>query len=190
MNIVIQKATLSGIFLNYEFEQKDTESNNLMKVKSDLPVHDDLRTVFRRFIPHFAAACDQELDEKLLKKAVKDPDLYVTSKDDAPEDTFFKYTVHTISHNTKKGMNGVTIYGCRRVGEHAEEISFNSPEIDLDDSSYKYVAELTELVEEWKEEVMAYMNGKHAPKAQIEMFSEEDEEDSQGAFMKIAEETE
>lgn len=179
MNIVIQRATLSGIFLNYDFEQKDFESNNLMKVKSDLPVHEDLRNAFRRFIPHFVAICEQEHDKKLIEKAVKNPDAYVLSKEEAPDDSFFKYTVHTVVHNSKKGQNCVTISGCRLVGEFGDEISFTSPEIDLEDNEYTYTTELAQLVEEWKIQVKAYMEGKHAPKAQLEMFSEEEENDLQ-----------
>ncbi|MCZ8144888.1 hypothetical protein [Flavobacterium sp.] len=188
MNIVIQKAQLNGIFLSYEFEQKDTDSNNLMKVKSDLPVHDDLRTAFRNLIPHFAFICDQVTDENLFKKACADPLLYTGDRETAPDDTFFKYQVYAVSLNTKKGNNKITMHGCRQVGELFEEISFSSPEIDLDSDKYKYAADLAELVEVLKSEVMAYMEGKHAAKTQMAMFEgEEEEADEQGAFLKVAE---
>lgn len=186
MNIVIQKAQLNGIFLSYEFEQKDVESNNLMKVKSDLPVHDDLRTAFRNLIPHFAFICDQVTDEKLVEKAVADPLLYTGDRESAPVDTFFNYYVHSFSLNTKKGNNKITLFGCRQVVV-GDEISFSSPEIDLDSDKYKYVDDLNELVEALKSEVVAYMEGKHAPKSQMQMFNEEEEEsysDEQGAFLK------
>lgn len=188
MNIVIQKAQLNGIFLSYEFEQKDTDSNNLMKVKSDLPVHDDLRTAFRNLIPHFAFICDQVTDEKLVEKAINDPLLYTGDKETAPDVAFFKYQVYAVSLNTKKGNNKITMHGCRQVGELFDEISFSSPEIDLDSDKYKHTAKLSEMVELLKSEVVAYMEGKHAPKTQMEMFNEEEEEaDEQGAFLKVAE---
>lgn len=187
MNIVIQKATLNGIFLSYDFEQKDVDSNNLMKVKSDVPVHDDLRNAFKNFIPHFAFICEQVSDENLVKKAIENPALYLKDKENAPDISFFKYHVHTIQHNTKKGNNKIIISGCRQVGELLEQVCFCTPEIDLDDSSYKFHTQLNEHMELWKEEVIAYMEGKQSPKTQMEMFSETDEEEvseEEGAFVK------
>lgn len=186
MNIVIQKAQLNGISLSYDFEQKDVDSNNLMKVKSDVPVHDDLKNAFRNFIPHFAFICEQVTDEKLVKKAVESPEDYLLNKETALDLTFFKYYVHAIVHNTKKGNNKITIIGCRQVGEQFEEIGFQSPEIDLDDSSYIFINELIEHFDLWKKEVLAYMQGKQAPKSQMQMFSDEEEveQEEEGAFVK------
>ena len=36
MNIIIKKAAIrSGLFLNYEFEQRDTDVNNTIKTQKD-----------------------------------------------------------------------------------------------------------------------------------------------------------
>lgn len=182
MQIKIQKATLGGISLSYEYEQKETDVVNIIKAKSDAPVHTDLVLAFKKFIPHFAFICNQENEMGIIAAAVEDPQAYVTDKDNAPSDIFFKYIVHTIEHITKKGLNKVVLHGCRRLDDSFDEIYFKTPEIDLDDIKYIYVDDLKDLVENWDREVMAYMDGKQAPKTQIAMFEDEVEGDVQEAF--------
>lgn len=178
MKIVIKKAAIKGsLFLSYEFEQQDVDVNNLIKTSSDAPIHDDLRVAFRKLIPHFAFICEEITDEKLVKKAIKNPDSYLIDIDTAPSDVFFKFRVSAFSIVEKDGDETVFINGSKRL-ETNKEISFSTPGISLHDDDYPLVSELNEAIEELKEEVLAYMQGKSAPKAQLEMFggSEEEEE--------------
>ncbi len=79
----------------------------------------------------------------------------------------------------KKGLNFVTISGNKQLTD-GDVVSFSAPAIDLDGGNYKFMYELKEAVELLKREVLAYMQGKQAPKAQLEMF--EGDEESHDAF--------
>lgn len=174
MNIVIKNAAIrSSLFLSYEFEQKDLDVKNTIKTSSDAPIHDDLRNAFRALIPHFAFICEEITDENLVSKAIADPEMYLSDRESAPDDSFFKFKVNSFTMiDLKKGLNFVSISGDKQLST-LEEISFPSPSIDLEGGTYKFRSELAETIEVLKKEVLAYMQGKQAPKTQMEMFREE-----------------
>lgn len=175
MNINIKKASIRGsLFLNYEFEQSDLGVKNNIKTSSDAPIHDDLRMAFRSLIPHFAFVCEEIKNEALVKKAIKDPEAYLSDRESAPDDSFFKYRIFGFSVRDNKGQELLEISGAKQL-ENREEISFSTYDIDLGDNEYPFVSELNIVVETLKEEVLAYMQGKSAPKAQMEMFGDDDE---------------
>jgi hypothetical protein len=174
MTIKIIKASLSGIFLHYEFEQKEPEVVNIIKAKSDMVVHEDLLMAFKNFIPHFVYITEQVTDENLIQLAIESPELYLTNREEAPDESLFNYRVSTIEHITKKGLNRIVIHGARCINNGYDEIYFKTPEIDLDDNKYKFVNALIEATDRWEVEVKAYMEGKQAPKSQLDMFEESD----------------
>jgi hypothetical protein len=177
MNITIKKASLRGsLFLSYDFEQQDADVKNLIKTSSDAPIHDDLRNAYRRLIPHFAFICEEVKDEELVRKAIENPDSYLYDRELAPDDTFFKFRVTEFAIEEKKGFEYVSLHGCKSLATF-QEVCWPTPKIDLDDSSYPFRSELTENIEDLKAEVLAYMQGKQAPKTQLEMFNEEEEEE-------------
>ena len=178
MQIVIKKAAIRGsLFLSYEFEQTELDVKNTIKTSSDAPIHDDLRIAFRKLIPHFTFICEEVKDEKLVAKAIKSYDNYLSDKESAVNDTFFKYRVHEFNIVEKDGDEKVFIKGSKQL-ETLKEISFSTPGTSLYDDDYKFRSELNEIIEELKDEVTAYMQGKTAPKAQTEMsFGDEDDED-------------
>lgn len=185
MVITIKKASIRGsLFLNYEFEQQDNDVKNLIKTSSDAPIHDDLRKLFRQLIPHFAFICEEVKDEKLTKKAIANPEQYLVRTDGVEMDeTFLKYRVSEFSIYEKKGFYWITLSGAKALAT-GDEINFSTPAVDADSHDYKFISELNTLIEELKEEVHAYMNGKQAPKAQLEMFGEENSEvDGTSAFV-------
>lgn len=186
MNIVIKNAAIrSSLFLSYEFEQKDLDVNNTIKTSSDAPIHDDLRNAFRALIPHFAFICEEITDESLVEKVIGDPEMYLADRETAPTDVFFKFMVQSISILDKKGLNFITISGSKQLTT-LDSISFSAPAIDLDGGSYKFRIELADAVDVLKKEVLAYMQGKQAPKTQMEMFaSEEEDEDSEKTTMTV-----
>lgn len=181
MNVIIKKATIRGsLFLNYEFEQTDGDVKNLIRTSSDAPIHDDLRNAFRDLIPHFAIICEEVTDEKLVKKAVKNPEQYLYDRETAADETFFKYRVYEFSLTEKKGIEFITLSGSKYLTNH-QDIGFTTPPIDLDSKDYKLSNELSESIDHLRQEVLNYMNGKQAPKTQLEMFGDTDS-DSDGAF--------
>ena len=177
MNIVIKKAGIrNSIFLSYEFEQKDADVNNTIKTSSDAPIHDDLRAAFRALIPHFAFICEEITNEDLVQAAIERPESYLEDRENSVCLDFFKFYVQEFSILDKKGLNFVTISGNKQL-TNGDIVSFSAPAIDLDGGSYKFTYELNQAVEVLKVEVLAYMQGKQAPKAQLEMFSGDEEAD-------------
>lgn len=176
MNVTIKKASLRGsLFLNYDFEQTDADVKNTIKTSSDAPIHDDLRNAFRALIPHFAYICEEVKDEALTQKAIENPEMYLHDRELAPDDTFFKFRVGEFSLEEKKGFEYLTLFGCKSLATF-QEVCFSSPKIDMEDTNYPFATELKEAIEVCKVEVLAYMQGKQAPKAQLEMFNDEEEE--------------
>lgn len=174
MQIVIKKATMKGsLFLSYSFDQIDSDVKNRINTSSDAPIHDDLKNAFRKLIPHFAFISEEITDEKLVKKAIQKPELYVLNREDEKEQSFFKFRVHEFEIIEKDGYEKLKISGAKQLVTN-QEISFSVPPVELGGDKYKFDAELQELVEELKDEVTAYMQGKTAPKAQTEMFEDDD----------------
>ena len=186
MEIIIKKATLrNGLFLNYEFVQQDKNSVNTIKTSSDAPVHEDLQKCFRRLIPHFAFIAE-EIDEALAKKSIEDYEKYLMVPfDEAPEPKLYNFDCYEVSISDVKGLNFVSIFGSKKLSTN-DTISFKTPSVDLDSlTEYKFVKELSDLIDLLKNEVKLYMDGKHSERKQMEMFSNEDDEvmaDEQNAF--------
>lgn len=177
MNITIKKASLRGsLFLSYDFEQQDADVKNLIKTSSDAPIHDDLRNAFRALIPHFAFICEEVKDEALTRAAIDNPEIYLHDRELAPDDTFFKFRVSEFAIEEKKGFEYVSLHGCKSLATF-QEVCWPTPKIDLDDSSYPFRTELASAIEVLKVEVLAYMQGKQAPKTQLDMFEEEEEKE-------------
>lgn len=177
MQINIKQASIVGsLFLKYKFERIELAVKDTINTSSDAPIHDDLRNAFRRLIPHFAFICEEVRDSKLVAKAVKDPELYLSDRETAPDETFFKYRVFGFNLIEKKGVNLLELTGSKQL-ENMEEISFSTYAVDVNDNEYEFRIDLNDAINNLKEEVLAYMQGKYAPKAQQEMFGEEEEEE-------------
>lgn len=175
--IVIRKATIKGsLFLSYSFDQIEPNVKNRINTSSDAPIHQDLFYAFKKLIPHFAYVSELVKDEVLIDKAIKQPELYLFDREDDKDQTFFKMRVFEFEILEKDGYEKIKISGSRQL-ETLKEISFTIPTINLGDDAYKFHEELSEVVEELKEEISAYMQGKTAPKAQTEMFEDDDFED-------------
>src|SRR5690606_346163 len=146
-----------------------------------------LRIAFRKLIPHFAFICEEIKDEKLVKKAIESPKDYLMDRESSKDESFFKYSVYQFAITDKKDAGEyISISGSKQL-ESLEEIVFTTPSISLIDADYKFIEELNESIDELKKEVLAYMQGKQAPKTQLEMFgSEEDDFDDFDDQMKEA----
>lgn len=184
MVITIKKAAIVGsLFLKYSYEVQNGDVKDKINNSSDAPIHDDLRKEFRKLIPHFAFICEEIKDEKLIKKCLANPDDYLTKTDgEIADETFLKYRVTEFEVTERKGYYFIAISGAKKLSTE-EEIYFTTPSIDAD-GDYKFIYELNETIEALKGEVIEYMQGKHAPKAQFEMFADgENTEDISSAFV-------
>jgi len=176
MEILIKKAGIvSSLFLSYEFEQTDSNAKNNNKTKSDAPIHEDLRKAFRALIPHFVYMCEEIVNEDLIAKAIENPEEYLESEETSLHPAFLKYYVYDFALQGKGDAEKLKISGSKRL-ENFKSISFTAPEVFLDNTQYRFSTELNDAVAVLKDEVLAYMEGKQAPKTQIEMFAGEEVE--------------
>ena len=178
MNVVVKKASLvSGIFLKYGYELSDNGKKDTINISSDCAVHDDLKNAFRNLIPFFAHICEEITDEELIKKAIKSPEDFLERLEPDPEDKlypFLKYNVYGFSLG--KGSESVIILGSKRLKTY-EYISLETPTIRLD-NDYMFLSELQESIDVLKSEVLAYMDGKQAPKVEVNgLFGGDGDED-------------
>lgn len=177
MNVEIKKAKITNsMFLYYEFKRTDVTSNDICKISSDAPMHNDLHKAFKSLIPCFALITEQIVDVELAQAAIADPESYLEDKENAIDDTFFKFRVNEVSVKGKDGFESYQIFGSRQL-ENYKEIHFSTPEFSLTDEELKFKTELTDLIRILKEEVIKYMEGKQAPKQQLEMFGDGDDEE-------------
>jgi len=177
MEIIIKRAAIvSSLFLSYDFELTDSNAKNNSKTKSDAPIHEDLRNAFRALIPHFAFMCEEITDEDLILDSIKNMDKYFPKSEDVEPvyPQLLKYNVHEISFSGKGDNEKLKISGTKRL-ENLKYITFSAPEIYTENTNYIFNHQLQEAVSLLKTEVLSYMvEGKQAPKTQIEMFIEEE----------------
>ena len=179
MNVEIKKARITNsMFLYYEFKRTDVTSNDICKISSDAPMHNDLHKAFKSLIPCFALITEQIADETLVKAAIEEPENYLEDKETATDQSFFKFRVHEVSIKGKDGFEFYQIFGSRQL-ENYKEIHFSTPEFSLTDEDLKFKNELTDLIRILKEEVIKYMEGKQASKQQLEMFGSVDSEETE-----------
>lgn len=175
MNVTVKKAEIrSSLFLSFEYDQQDTDVNNSIKTSSDAPIHDDLRNAFRALTPHFVFVCDEIKNEELIQSAIKTPEDYFGFRDDIKHEDFINYRVFGFA--LSKNEESITISGAKQLGI-GSEICFTTPKIKLD-GIYQFGSDLSVTVELLKDEVLQYMSGKQAEKSQLEMFADEEEDES------------
>lgn len=175
MNVTIKSAEIvNSLFLKYSFDQSSLQSNDSLNVNSDAPIHDDLRNAFRQLIPHYTFICEEVKDEELVAAALDRPESYLEDKENAASEVFFNYRVIGFSTKTAKGIELLTINGAKRL-TNGDEIYFSTPTLFLESADYTFSENLQTTIGKLKSEVQAYMEGKQAPKAQTEMFAEDDQ---------------
>lgn len=96
--------------------------------------------------------------------------------DHSATDVFFKYRVSAFEIKGKGEAESVVLSGSKKLTNH-REIHFQTPELLLDETEYKFRHNLRETIDLLKMEVLAYMEGKQAPNTQLEMFSDTEDLD-------------
>lgn len=174
MTIEIKKAKIKNrLFLAYEYTATENGTENKISTSSDAPIHDDLQSVFNAFIPHFALITEEvKIDDK-----IRDSITGATEGNILPE-TLDKYSVTGITVAGSDDSEGVVISGYKEL-ESGKVVNFNTPFQMFSDEDYEFTSELYECVENWKSEVMEYMNGKQAKRNQVGTFDFGDEEESE-----------
>lgn len=185
MNISVKKAAIkNGLFLTYSYELTENDVTNSNTTASDAPIHDDLRHAIRNLIPFFAHICEEISDIGLIEDAIENPEVHLERKADDPEDKIYpllKYRVTGFTIGGKADTEGVTITGNKRL-DSGGIVNFNTPFMNFE-SDYKFIGDLYAAIENAKQEVFEYMQGKQAPKSQqLGIFEGQEEEEEETVF--------
>lgn len=177
MEIEIKKAAIKNrIFLSSEYVEKLNGVNKTRKEDSDAIVHDDLIHAFQKMVPHFALLTEQVPESEV--------ESIILNNREIPGDLLHKIKVTGISVGGSGESEGITISGAKRLS-NGKTVNFNTPftKWEAVDEGYKFISELINVLEDLKDEVVAYMEGKQGTKAQTEMsFGDEEEEDEAADF--------
>jgi len=155
---------LSSLGYSYiQTTEGDNPKRDVVNTSSDGAVHQDLVDAFNNLIPHFALISEQ-ITEKEANKLIQ-------NGFDAEEDHPLKqkYQVNQFKVVGNGETEGVEISGTRLL-ERGSNIKWTSPKVKWDDKHYKYCRELSEAIEVVKVEINEYINGKHAPSDQGDLF--------------------
>ncbi|WP_417867990.1 hypothetical protein [Xanthomarina gelatinilytica] len=170
MEIEIKKAKIKNrIFLSSEYVEKLNGVNKTRKEDSDAIVHDDLINAFQRLVPHFALLTEQVPESEV--------ESIILNGKEIPEDLLQKIKVTGITVGGTGESEGITISGAKRLS-NGKMVNFNTPFTKWEevDEGYRFISELINVLEDLKDEVIAYMEGKQGSKVQMEMaFDQEDE---------------
>lgn len=156
-----KEKTLSNIAFTEAIDDKAHKDHE--NVKCDWIAHTDLEMVFLALAPHVAFLC--ELPE------AQGHDL------ESFRETVNTITVNSFSVSDSGDEEGVTL-SATRVLNYGRQMTINTPFLKYSDV-YEFMSELGESIEACREEVKLYLAGKAAPKRQLSIFDEMDEEDLQ-----------
>ena len=170
----------SGLFLSFSYEErnefkseaKDFTRNDDIVNKSDLPMHDDCKQAFLNLIPHLILICELEKPKKELKAYFHTD---VDATDENENSLNRKYSIEEFAITGSGDAEGLTIKGTKYLS-NGKTLKLVTPSIRLDDDKeYDFLEELQKRVDQLKDEVFQYLNGKHAPFSQQSLDFDEDD---------------
>lgn len=182
--IEIRSGTLKdNMFCHYGYDHTvAANTTDSVARKSQVPVHDDLKTTFTDFNVHLAVVCEEIHPDDIPdidNLPEMDPDPEVT--DDQQDSLALKLSRFTVSSFKIVGNGeneGVILTGQKRLSTN-DYVKLETPVIKWQ-SDYAFVHELHVAVFNAVEEIEQYMNGKQAPQRQTEIdFGEEDDNEEE-----------
>jgi len=146
-NMAIEEMTILG----------PNQEEPLKRPKQWATAHQDLVDAFQDLRIDLATLCEQgqytEFEDKTLD--------------------INKYFVSTIEFSGKAGEETVTLYGHRMLA-HNQTLALETPPVKLNQNSkYAYWQSMEEKVMHAMSETDQYIDGKHAPSNQVEMFADD-----------------
>ena len=176
-NVTVSSIHLKDeMFGHYSYSKEVTEGiTDKYAVKSQLPVHDDMKSAFRKFNPHLAVICEEvhnlEVDD-IEKIKVKPADVSLDDFEKSLEGVdqkLFRFVVTTVQFDGTGENAGVTLIGKKKLST-GDWLQLTTPKITWLDSSYFFINELRLASDDLTQEVLDYMDGKQAPRiVQTEM---------------------
>jgi hypothetical protein len=178
MSTTITTAKIKNkMFLAYGYTERSGDIENKITTASDAPIHIDLQNAFNRLTPHFAFICE-EISEDLARNSI----LNFDTDFDLSEDALKKFKVNGFTIGGSGDSEGVVISGNKSL-ESGKVVNFNTPFIKWEDD-YLFSSELTTAMDILKSEVYEYLEGKQAPKLQIAITFESNDDDEDGQSQK------
>lgn len=149
----------SKMFLKYNYEEHRAGRKTVLTANCDAPIHEDLRTAFQKLIPHFLLLTEMKNKPEVVKKIDLDQPI--------DEELLKKYKVKSFSIEEKNGDQIVQISGLKHLNT-GKSISFSTPKIGpgTKDNEYEFYDKMITTVENLQEEIMEYIEGKQAERAQ------------------------
>lgn len=169
-NIEIIGADLkSDMFLNVNYEVKDLNRKTKRTDKCDAPIHEDLRNAFNKLIPHYLLLTETKKKPEL----VKDIDL----EKEVPEHLLKMFKITGFSLEDKSGEVSVQISGYRKL-KNGKRVAFQTPKTNrgTKDDEYEFYNKLMQCIDDLKEEVFEYIDGKQAERMQKSIDFDNDAE--------------
>lgn len=170
--IEVRSASLKDIFCNYSYDHTISPNiTNRMKCeKSEVPVHTDLVSAFKKLNPHLATIC-----EEVDWTTISDIDSIEDYDDQQHEGNSLEHKIsaYGVSAFRLEGENekeGVVLIGTRILST-GELLKLETPK-KLWESDYAFINELRLAIYDVISEVEQYMGGKRAPDQQQSLFEE------------------
>jgi hypothetical protein len=157
MEIKINSAEIrSGMFLKWNYEEIKPERRTSFSCNADGPIQEELKEAFQKLLPHFLLLTEM----KGRKEVIESLDL----GNELPEEITTKYKVTSFATKDKNGDITVEIKGVKHLNIGK---TIGIPE---------FYDQMIEIVEEIKNHILDYMDGKQSERVQVEMeFGDEDE---------------
>lgn len=171
MHIEIKNAEITGsIFLSWEYDQTDTGRKTNVKAKADSPIHQDLRSAFEKLIPHFILLTEMKKKPEMVKT--------IDLNEEVSEELLKKFKIKGFSLDEKNGETAVKISGVK-ILTNGKTVSFETPKTSRGnkDDGYEFYDELIQCIEDLKDEILEYMEGKESERAQVAMEFGDEAED-------------
>lgn len=169
-NIKIKSAEIKDeLFCTYRHSIEVAKNiSNDVTTKSKLPVHDDMKSAFRRLNGHLAVICEEvpasdikDIDKVLCRPEGTSPEDYEKSLKGLDK-KLYAFVVTGISFEGTGENEGVVLTGKKKLSTGAW-LMLTAPKITWEDN-YDFMNELRISADDIKHEVEEYMNGKQAPK--------------------------
>jgi hypothetical protein len=170
MHIEIKNAEITNtIFLKWEYDQTDMDRKTNIKAKADSPIHEDLREAFEKLIPHFVLLTEMKKKPQMAK---------IIDLKQLDEDLLSKFKVRAFTLEEKNGETSVKISGYK-ILTSGKAISFETPNTKRgnQEEGYEFFDELMICIEDLKDEILEYMEGKESERAQVAMEFGDEAED-------------
>lgn len=167
---IVGAKLVGALFCHYKFREDIGKGrHDVVTIKSERPIHDDLRDRFRALIPHMPV-----IMEDILPGDIEDmnSDINGFTTSDAVKEIIAKFTVTEFEIDPESGK--ASLVGTKSLA--LGNISIETMNIPFE-GKYHYGLELRFHIDQLIREVEEYRAGKQAPEAvQTDMFSSENPE--------------